>query len=90
MFLTCGPRAADRGRQQQPGELLTRPRAEGYLDGYLMIIRWTFNARAVEMLRTVIERNGEHSLAGLLAGPHCGAAAHAAHTPRSGRSGPER
>jgi AcrR family transcriptional regulator len=51
-------------------ELLTRPRAEGYLDGYLMTIRSTSNEQAVEILRTFIERNGEQPLAELLTGPH--------------------
>jgi AcrR family transcriptional regulator len=56
--------------QDAAADLLTRPRAEGYLDGYLMTIRSTSNAEALEILRTVIERYGEQPLAELLTGPH--------------------
>jgi AcrR family transcriptional regulator len=53
-------------------ELLTRSRAEGYLNGYLMTIRSTSNPQAMEMVRAVVERHGEHNLAEQLTGPHRG------------------
>jgi AcrR family transcriptional regulator len=51
-------------------ELLTRARAENYLDGYLMTIRSTSNPEATAILRDVIERHGAQPLAALLTGPH--------------------
>jgi len=51
-------------------ELLTRPRAENYLNGYLMTIRSTSNPEATAILREVIERSGTQSVAARLTGPH--------------------
>ncbi|GAB2830387.1 TetR family transcriptional regulator [Actinoallomurus bryophytorum] len=51
-------------------ELLTRPRAENYLNGYLMTIRSTSNPEATAILREVIERSGTQSVAARLSGPH--------------------
>jgi AcrR family transcriptional regulator len=51
-------------------ELLTRPRAEDYLNGYLMTIRSTSNPEATAILRDFIERKGAEPLAARLTGPH--------------------
>lgn len=56
--------------QDAATELLTRPRAENYLNGYLMTIRSTSNPEATAILREVIERHGAQPLAALLTGPH--------------------
>lgn len=51
-------------------ELLTGERSEGYLNGYLMMIRSSSSPEALEILRDVIERHGERPLAARLPGPH--------------------